>query len=68
MCLAAAQGLVPEAFPVLDYAAALCANLTNNKNFDVTEWNDKVRCGRRLGSCRAASTDAQLPCCAPPLA
>lgn len=29
------KGLVDEAYPVLDYAAALCANLTNNKNFEV---------------------------------
>ena len=36
------KGLVPEAYPVLDYAAALCANLTNNKNFEIEEWRDKV--------------------------
>lgn len=32
------KATVPEALPMLDYAAQLCTNLTNNKNFEVDEW------------------------------
>ncbi|GLI71115.1 hypothetical protein VaNZ11_016208 [Volvox africanus] len=53
------KGLVPEAYPVLDYAAALCANLTNNKNFEVEEWRDKVL-GTYLGVFVSPSTLAPI--------
>lgn len=53
------NGLVPEAYPVLDYAAALCANLTNNKNFDIEEWRDKVL-GAYLGAFVSSSTLAPI--------
>lgn len=45
LLVASAEGkkaTVPEALPCLDYAAQLCTNLTNNKNFEVDEWLNKA--------------------------
>ncbi|KAG2488592.1 hypothetical protein HYH03_012911 [Edaphochlamys debaryana] len=49
------KALVPEAYSVLDYTAALCANLTNNKNFELEEWQDKV-----VGAYLGAFVDAKV--------
>ncbi|PNG98978.1 Elongation factor 3B, partial [Tetrabaena socialis] len=53
------KALVPEAAASLDYAAALCANLTNNKNFDIEAWRDVVL-GAYLGPFVAAATLAPI--------